>query len=200
MWDSFQSQDQGGDEIIDWVLDNDLHILTDGSATRTSQITGNDSITDISLCGSNWSGKTSWRLAEPIGSSEHIPIIIELNHKICYKPVIPRSAWWRRNSIDWSWFITEVESKMGNLPDEPSLSLRVSCLNDIFISAATNHVGKSKLRKKSKLWMTPHVRAKIRTRNRLRWTIQSRQKVGKIFSKRNAQSQRSKHLESHSRS
>ena len=92
MWDSFQSQDQRGDEIIDWVLDNDLHILNDGSDTRTSQITGNDSITDISLCGSNWSGKTSCRLAEPIGSSEHIPIIIELNHKICYKPVIPRSA------------------------------------------------------------------------------------------------------------
>ena len=88
----------------DWILDNDLHILNNGSATRTSQITGNDSTPDISLCGSNWSAKTSWRLVEPIGSSNHLPIIIELNHKICYKPVILRSARWHRNGIDLSSF------------------------------------------------------------------------------------------------
>ena len=36
MWDPIQPQDQRGDEILDWILDNDLHILNDGSATRTS--------------------------------------------------------------------------------------------------------------------------------------------------------------------
>ena len=36
IWDSFQLQDQRGDEILDWILDNDLYILNDGSATRTS--------------------------------------------------------------------------------------------------------------------------------------------------------------------
>ena len=34
-----------------------------------------------------WSAKTSWRLAEPIGSSNHLSIIIEINHKTCYEPV-----------------------------------------------------------------------------------------------------------------
>ena len=92
MWDSPQPQDKCGDEILDWILDNDLHILNNGSATRASWITGNDSTSDISLCGSSWSAKTSWRLAEPIGSSDHLPIIIEVNHKICYKPAISRSA------------------------------------------------------------------------------------------------------------
>ena len=43
LWDSLQPYDQRGDEILDWILDNDLHILNDGSATRTSRITGNDS-------------------------------------------------------------------------------------------------------------------------------------------------------------
>ena len=102
-----------------------------------------DSTPDIFLCGSNWSARTSWRLAEPIGSSDHLPIIIELNHKICYKPVIPRSARWRKNGVDWSSFTNEVESKMSNLPNEPNLSLRVSRFNDILIFAATTHVGKS---------------------------------------------------------
>ena len=106
--DSSQPQDQRGDEILTWILDNDLHILNDGSATRTSWIIGNDSTPDISLCGSTWSAKTSWRLAEPIGNSDHLPIIIEINRKICYKPVIPRSARWRRNGVDWSCFTNEI--------------------------------------------------------------------------------------------
>ena len=92
MWDSSQPQDQRGDKILDRILDNNLHILNDGSTTRTSRITGNNSTPDIFLCGSNWSDKTSWRLAEPIGSSYHLPVIIEVHHKICYKPAIPRSA------------------------------------------------------------------------------------------------------------
>ena len=53
MWDSLQPQDQRRDEILDWILDNDLLLLNDGSATRTSRITGNDSTPGISLCASN---------------------------------------------------------------------------------------------------------------------------------------------------
>ena len=176
MWDSLQPQDQRGNESLDWILDNDLLIVNDCSATQTSPITGNGSTPHISLCGSNWSVKTSWRLAEPIGKSDHLPIIIELNHKICYKPVIPRSGRWPRISVDWSSFTSEVESKMSNLPNEPNLSLRISRFNDILISAATTHVGKSKPSKRSKPWKTPHVRAKIRNRNRFRQMIhQNRQ-------------------------
>ena len=92
MWDSFQPQGQRGNKILDWVLDNDLHFLSDGSATRTSRITGNDSTPNISLCGSSWSAKTSWRLVEPIGSSDHLPILIEINQKICYQSVVSRTA------------------------------------------------------------------------------------------------------------
>ena len=66
--------------------------------------------------------------------------------------------------VDWSCFINEVESKMDNLPDEPNLSLHISCFHDLLISATTIHVGKTKPNKKSKPWMA-HMRAKIRTRN-----------------------------------
>ena len=60
---------------------------------------------------------------------------------------------------------------MSNPPHEPNLSLQVSRFNDILISAATTHVGKTKPMKRSKPWMIPHVRAKIRKTNRLRQTI-----------------------------
>ena len=65
---------------------------------------------------------------------------------------------------------------MSSLPQEPNLSLRVSRFNEILISAATTHIGKSKPSQRSKPWMTPHVRAKIRTRNRLRRTIHQNRK------------------------
>ena len=60
---------------------------------------------------------------------------------------------------------------MINLPHEPNLSLRVSSFNDILISAATIHVVKFKPSKRSKLWMTPQIKAKILTQNRLRRSI-----------------------------
>ena len=104
-------------------------------------------------------------------SATWIKCNIELNHKICCKSVIPRSARWRRNGVDWSSFTNEVKSKMSNLPPGPNLSLQVSRFSDILISAATTHVGKSKSSKRSKPRMTPHVRAKIRIQNRLRQTI-----------------------------
>ena len=119
-----ESQDRKRIEVGSWnsrYFQNICKIYKlHGSATRTSQITGNDSPHDISLCGNNRSAKTSWWLAEPIGSSDHLPIIIEVNQKICYRPVIPRSARWRRNGADWSSFTNEVESKMSNLPPEPT--------------------------------------------------------------------------------
>ena len=74
-------------KILDCILYNNLHILNDASANQTSQITGNDSTPDISVCGSNWSKKTSWRLADPIDNSYHLPIFIKINHKICYEAV-----------------------------------------------------------------------------------------------------------------
>ena len=65
---------------------------------------------------------------------------------------------------------------MSNLPNKPNLSFRVSRFSDILISAATTQVGKSKPSKRSKPWMTPHVRANICNRNHLRQTIhQNRQ-------------------------
>ena len=54
---------------------------------------------------------------------------------------------------------------MENLSKEPNISLRIFCFNNILTSAGILHVGKSKPNKKSKLFVTPHVQAKIRTRN-----------------------------------
>ena len=68
LWDHIQPPNTQGENITDWIINKDLHVLNDGSATRTSWITKNDSTPDLSLCGHNWSTKTSWTLAELIGN------------------------------------------------------------------------------------------------------------------------------------
>ena len=72
LWNPLQPPDSSGDVILDWIL-------------------------DISFCDSNCSTKTSWKVAEPTGSSDHLPIVIEINHNIRYQPVILRSARWQYN-------------------------------------------------------------------------------------------------------
>ena len=64
---------------------------------------------------------------------------------------------------------------MYNLPDEPDL-FSVFLFSLIFSSQLqTTQVRKTKPIKKFKPWMTPHVRTKIRTQNRLTWTIHQSQ-------------------------
>ena len=49
MWDPLQPPDSCGDEILNWIFDNNQYILYDSSATQTSQITHNNSTPNISI-------------------------------------------------------------------------------------------------------------------------------------------------------
>ena len=53
LWDNVQPPDTWCDKITDWIINKDLHFLNDGSATRTSRITGNERNPDLLLCGCN---------------------------------------------------------------------------------------------------------------------------------------------------
>ena len=130
----------------------------------------------MSLCGCNWSTKISWPLAELIGSSDHLPISIVMNHRIRYQPVVPRKARCRCNGIDWSSYTNKIGSRMQQLPEEPNISIRISRFNNIPKSSASLHVGRTKPSKKTKPWINPHVRAKICHHNHFPHTIhQNRQ-------------------------
>ena len=57
LWDLHQPPDKRGETILDWLIDNDLETLNDGSPTRANRVTGIPSAPDITLCGSKWSNK-----------------------------------------------------------------------------------------------------------------------------------------------
>lgn len=58
---------------------------------------------------------------------------------------------------------------MMNLSAESNLPKITNILNSVPVA----HVEKTKPRRKAKPWMTPHVRAKIQTGNRLQHNIQN---------------------------
>ena len=63
---------------------------------------------------------------------------------------------------------------MQQLTEKPNISTHIPRFNNILKSSASLHVGRTKPSKKPKPWINPHVRAKIRNRNRLRRTINNR--------------------------
>ena len=141
------------------------------SAARFSQNSGKSSVPDLSLCRFNWSTKTSWTPAEPIGNSDQLPTAILINHRIRSLTVVPNMGRWCSNDVDWSSFTNKIESHMQQLPQKPNILICITCFNNILTSAASIHVNKIKSSKKPKPWTNPHVHAKIHNQNRLCCTI-----------------------------
>ena len=171
LWDEFQPPDDRGDALVDWMVQNDLTLLNSGAPTRTNvgDSNANISVPDITFCGTLWKGKTNWHVSEPIGSSDHLPIVITVNSRTQHQPVIRAKARWKCIGVDWKAFSEAVELAMSNLEPTSGVSRRAEKFAQILHDAATKHVGKVKPRKKAKnLWMTPTVRGMIRQRNRLR--------------------------------
>ena len=167
LWDNIQPSDDRGEIVEDFVIEKDLAILNDGSSTRVNPGTGNGSTPDVTLVGGNWSGKATWDVGEDLGGSDHLPIIVSLNANVQLMPISMRPARWRTKG-NWDDFADQIEEAMDNLQPENNLKTRVRRFQDILIKSANDNVGKTKKGHKTKIWMTPEIRAARQKRNRLR--------------------------------
>ena len=171
LWDEHQPQDSRGDQVLNWIIDNELDILNVGDRTRESRITGNPSAPDVSLCGRRWYGKCTWNTEEDIGGSDHLPILITLNNSVTHQSVTGRTPRWKSKGIDWSKFTDEIEGVISEINTDESLSTVWPKFGDVLVAAGHKHVGKVKPGKKTKPWLTPKVRAAVKDRNALRRKI-----------------------------
>ena len=94
LWDPIQPPDTRGEEIENWMINEDLVILNDGSGTHVNRITGGLSTPDVTLAGKKWSNKHNWSLGDQIGKSDHLPIIIIINEETCHQSVSGKYARW----------------------------------------------------------------------------------------------------------
>ena len=178
VWDEIQPPDSRGDEMIDWIIDNELTILNDGSPTCANRTTGGESTPDVTICGNTWWNKVSWNTVDSIGKSDHQPILVEVNAKVKHVSPLNRTAKWKSRDVDWEAFSKAVDEKIVESDPANPLSIReeVDRFTKALLDSATTHVGKIKPSKKRNSWMTPTVRAAIRKRNALRRTIKTHRK------------------------
>ena len=177
IWDSLQPPDPRGEEISKWIFDNNLAVLNHpDKSTRINKRTGGLSSPDISVAGRNWSNKCSWSVGEQIDKSDHLPITLSISTNVAHQPIFGKQARWRRNGVNWKAFRDAVESAMSDLPHKPDITKRISRFNTILTDAASTHVGKSKPGPRTKVHMTPSVRAALKKRNRLRKNLHDNRK------------------------
>ena len=148
--------------------------MNDGSPTRVNQVTGNESAPDVTLCGTAWAEKFDWSVGECIGASDHLPISITIRTQVNHQSIFGKRPRWRNNGIDWTEFTKEVEDKLST-PDtlQGSLQKKITQFVKILTDAGHKHVGKVKPGHKTRVWLTPPVRAAIRQRNHLRRKIKT---------------------------
>ena len=173
LWDYSVEPDDRGGELVDWVFENNLCILNNGDGTRTNRTNGKLTTPDVTMCGSDWQGKAEWCVAEPIGSSDHLPIVITINGDVKHQSVQGKRAKWRDKGVDWSLYREELEQKMEGLEELPLLG-RIAKMTDIMKEAGKKLVRKVKPGKRTRVYLTPTVRDKIRIRNRARRHIKER--------------------------
>jgi ribonuclease HI len=176
LWDSIQPMDERGEQLVDWAMDTQLSILNDGSATRVNVGTGNGSTPDLTLCGSDLSGKVSWRVGEPIGSSDHLPIEITINSKVKHQSVFGKRAKWKTSGVNYNAFREQIEEVIEEETQGLKLVAKIIKMNEILIESAKKHIGKVKPGKGKYKVMSPSIRQKIMKRNRFRRDLKTKKK------------------------
>ena len=180
LWDEYQPSDDRGDRLLDWCLTNNLHIMNDGTHTRVnthsaknkpSPASEGKSAPDVSICGTFWSSKYTWKKSEAIGSSDHEPIEITLNEKVSLQPIFKGIPRWKSKGVDWATFATEVDDDVEKIPGYTNVHRLAKSFEDTIIKAALKIVGTTTPGKGRKPWITPKVKEAIRHRNKLRKNI-----------------------------
>ena len=88
-----------GDRIDDFITDNNICLLNDGSCTYLHQATGTFTSIDLSLCSPDIRMEIDFMVKSDIYGSDHFPIILEI--AVSLSDVLPR---WNLNCAHWVQF------------------------------------------------------------------------------------------------
>ena len=75
--------------------------------------------------------------------------------------------------MDWSKFTEEVETSLSSTPLEGNLQARILQFSSVLTDAGHKHVRKVKPGRRTRIWLTPPVRAAVHQRNLLRRKIKT---------------------------
>ena len=160
--------------MIDWMIDDNLSVLKDGTPTRIDKASGGLSTPEITFVGEKWINKSTWTKTNLIGDSDHQLIFIEITTNFKYVAAA-FGAKWKSKDVDWDAFRNTIEANEESLNLETTnIKSLVESWNNVIISSAEENVGKVKpVKKGGKSWMTRDEKIAIKKRNWLRRTIKS---------------------------
>ena len=174
IWDPHVPSDNRGEEVIDWLMANSLTSMNDGQPTHINRATSNGSSPDITIGSASVKDKCDWSVDDPLAGSDHSPIIISYRGSVKLQPVVPREARWRTNGVDWAKFRDALELATSNFKSIKNIKQRMDRFTSALTEVAKKHVGKTKPGKRTKCWLTPTVKSKIKRRNQLRKDVKAK--------------------------
>ena len=175
IWDDTQPTDDRGEHIVDWMLNNNLNCINDGTPTRINRGTGGLSSPDVTCVTQGLNTKMKWTVIEETTmGSDHSPIVMELkNSDIQTISTTPLKTRWKSKGVNWVDFREEVEEAFPYDHSHLSESERIAVFNDVLIEAGKRNVGKTKP-SRVKFAMNPKVRTLVKKRNFLRKQVKTR--------------------------
>ena len=103
LWDHIQPTDDRGEQILDWMLENNLTCLNDGTPTRINRGTGGLSTSDITLVSDSLKNKVKWSvISETTMGADHSPIVCDIKTDgIQTISNTPMRTCWKSQNINW---------------------------------------------------------------------------------------------------
>ena len=168
LWDPFLDEDQDGKDIYDWVNNNDFTIANTGSATRINPGDGSLSSPDITLCHVEMVNKIEWR-PEPKGSSDHLPITIDISIKPVNNQSRKQHTYWNYKKANWEVYRSKIDDDLENfqIQTHGNLTKAVNFFNTALNNAAKAAIPRGNM-PKFKPWWNREVKEAVQERNKLR--------------------------------
>ena len=97
--------DRRGEIIEDWINENDLIILNDGSPTYETH-NGNYTHIDLTICSPSIAAQLNWYVHEDTVHSDHFPIIINTNEGL---EEVVREPKYKFEQANWKKYVEKLE-------------------------------------------------------------------------------------------
>lgn len=129
---------KGGKAVCDFVIDNDLVIMNDGSATLLQNPICKVSAVDLTITSSQLASNSSWGVIQDSGNSNHFPTYMEYNFKNSDTNKIYINSYKIRNfnKADWQAFNDKIIIQLSN----KNLNISYKELVQIINSAADESI------------------------------------------------------------
>jgi hypothetical protein len=173
LWDDSQPRDEFGTILEEWILDNELISLNDGSKTKVNCAATGESAPDITLVHNSLVAGATWKWLKTQGS-DHYPLLCDVDMTYSHLAELDSKLKWDWRNADWENFQKEVEQIVSYVRPcdlRWSLKKRVTLFGEAMLEAAKNHVGMVWVQNSGRCWMTPALKVAMKRRNLLGRTI-----------------------------